>query len=47
MSRYSKTKDLFFYGIHDKNAPDVLFTITNQGTANYTSVPTITITPTP
>jgi hypothetical protein len=25
----------------------VLFTITNQGTANYTSVPTITITPTP
>ena len=50
MSRYSKTKEkylLTFYGIHDENAPDVLFTITNQGTANYTSVPTITITPTP
>ena len=50
MSRYSKTKEkylLTFYGIHDENAPDVLFAITNQGTANYTSVPTITITPTP
>ena len=50
MSRYSHTKEkylLTFYGIHDENAPDVLFTITNQGTANYTSVPTITITPTP
>ena len=50
MSRYSHTKEkylLTFYGIHDENAPDVLFTITNQGTTNYTSVPTITITPTP
>ena len=50
MSRYSKTKEkylLTFHGIHDENAPDVLFAITNQGTANYTSVPTITITPTP
>jgi hypothetical protein len=50
MSRYSKTKEkylLTFYGIHDENAPDVLFSITNQGTTNYTSVPTITITPTP
>ena len=50
MSRYSKTKEkylLTFYGIHDENAPDVLFAITNQGTSNYTSVPTITITPTP
>ena len=50
MSRYSKTKEkylLTFYGIHDDNSPDVLFNITNQGTANYTSVPTITITPTP
>jgi len=50
MSRYSKTKEkylLTFYGIHDENAPDVLFAITNQGTTNYTSVPIITITPTP
>jgi hypothetical protein len=50
MSRYSKTKEkylLTFYGIHDENAPDVVFNITNQGTTNYTSVPTITITPTP
>ena len=50
MSRYSHTKEkylLTFYGMHDNNAPDVLFAITNQGTANYTSVPTITITPTP
>ena len=50
MSRYSKTKEkylLTFYGIHDEYAPDVLFAITNQGTTNYTSVPTITITPTP
>ena len=50
MSKYSKTKEsylLTFYGIHDYNSPDVLFTITNQGTKNYTSVPTITITPTP
>ena len=50
MSRYSKTKEkylLTFYGIHDENAPDVLFAITNQGTTNYTSVPTITLTPTP
>jgi hypothetical protein len=50
MSRYSKTKEkylLTFHGIHDENVPDVLFAITNQGTANYTSVPTITITPTP
>ncbi len=50
MSRYSKTKEkylLTFYGIHDENAPDVLFAITNQGTTNYKLVPTITITPTP
>ena len=50
MSRYSKTKEsylLTFYGMHDSNSPDVLFTITNQGTTNYTSIPTITITPTP
>ncbi len=50
MSKYSKTKEkyyLTFYGIHDDNAPDVVFNITNQGTTNYTSVPTITITPTP
>ena len=50
MSRYSKTKEkylLTFHGIHDENSPDVLFAITNQGTTNYTSVPTITITPTP
>ena len=50
MSRYSKTKEkylLTFYGMHDDNAPDVVFNITNQGTTNYTSVPTITITPTP
>jgi hypothetical protein len=48
MSRYSKTKEeyyLTFYGIHDENAPDIVFVITNQGTTNYTSVPTITITP--
>ena len=50
MPRYSKTKEsylLTFYGIHDYNSPDVLFAITNQGTTNYTSIPTITITPTP
>ncbi len=50
MSRYSKRKRkifIYFYGIHDENAPDVLFAITNQGTTNYTSVPAITITPTP
>jgi hypothetical protein len=50
MSRYSKTKEkylLTFYGIHDENSPDVVFAITNQGTTNYTSPPTITITPTP
>jgi hypothetical protein len=50
MSRYSKTKEkylLTFYGIHDEYVPDVLFAITNQGTTNYTSVPIITITPTP
>ncbi len=50
MSRYSKTKEkylLTFHGIHDEYAPDILFAITNQGTTNYTSVPTITITPTP
>ncbi len=49
-SRYSKTKEkylLTFYGKHDENAPDVLFAITNQGTTKYTSVPNITITPTP
>ena len=48
MSRYSKTKEsylLTFYGIHDYNSPDVLFAITNQGTTNYTTIPTITITP--
>jgi hypothetical protein len=50
MSRYSKTKEkylLTFYGIHDELSPDVVFAITNQGTTNYTSPPTITITPTP
>jgi hypothetical protein len=50
MSRYSHTKEkylLTFYGMHDDNSPDVVFNITNQGTTNYTSVPTITITPTP
>ena len=50
MSRYSHTKEqylLTFFGIHDENSPDVVFNITNQGTTNYTSVPTITITPTP
>ena len=50
MARYSKTKEsylLTFYGIHDFNSPDVLFAITNQGTTNYTTIPTITITPTP
>ena len=50
MSRYSKTKEkylLTFYGIHDELSPDVVFAITNQGTTNYTSPPTVTITPTP
>jgi hypothetical protein len=50
MTRYSKTKEnylLTFYGIHDDNTPDVLFVITNQGTTNYKSFPTITITPAP
>jgi hypothetical protein len=50
MSRYSKTKEkylLTFFGINDEYSPDVVFAITNQGTTNYTSVPTITITPTP
>jgi hypothetical protein len=50
MSRYSHTKEqyvLTFFGIHDENSPDVVFNITNQGTTNYTSPPTITITPTP
>jgi hypothetical protein len=50
MSRYSHTKEkylLTFYGMHDDNSPDVVFAITNQGTTNYTSPPTITITPTP
>ena len=48
MSRYSHTKEkyyLTFYGIYDENAPDVVFIISNPGTTNYTSVPTITITP--
>jgi hypothetical protein len=48
MSKIHETKEkyyLTFYGIHDDNAPDIVFTITNQGTTNYTSVPTITITP--
>jgi hypothetical protein len=48
MSRYSKTKEeyyLTFYGHHDSNEPDIVFAITNGGTANYTSIPTITITP--
>ena len=48
MSKIHETKEkyyLTFYGIHDENAPDIVFTITNQGTTNYTSVPTITITP--
>ena len=50
MSRYSKTKEkylLTFYGIHDELSPDVVFNITNQWTTNYTSPPTITITPIP
>ena len=50
MSRYSHTKEkylLTFFGINDEYSPDVVFNITNQGTTNYTSVPTITITPTP
>ncbi len=50
MSRYSHTKEkylLTFFGINDENSPDVVFAITNQGSTNYTSVPTITITPTP
>ncbi len=38
---------LTFYGIYDEYSSDVVFAITNQGTTNYTSVPTITITPTP
>ncbi len=40
MSRYSKTKEkylLTFYGIHDENAPDVSFAITNQGTFAITN----------
>ena len=48
MSKIHETKEeyyLTFYGIHDENAPDIVFVITNQGTTNYTSVPTITITP--
>ena len=48
MSRYSKTKEeyyLTFYGHHDSNEPDIVFAITNGGTTNYTSTPTITITP--
>ena len=47
MSRYSKTKEeyyLTFYGHHDSNEPDILFVITNSGTTNYTSIPTIAIT---
>ncbi len=36
---------LSFYGIHDENVTDIVFIITNPGTTNYTSVPTITITP--
>lgn len=46
MSRYSKTKQeyyLTFYGHHDSNDPDILFTITNQG-SGYTSAPTLAIT---
>jgi hypothetical protein len=43
MSIYSKKKLLPFYGIHDQNAPDVSFSITNQGKTNYTSVPTTTL----
>jgi hypothetical protein len=48
MSRYSHSKEkyyLTFYGINDENSPDVVFAISNPGTTNYTSVPTITITP--
>ena len=50
MSRYSNTKQkylLTFFGINDEYSPDVVFNITNQGTTNYTSIPTITITTTP
>ena len=49
MSKIYETKEEYyktFYGIHDENSPDIVFIITNQGTTNYTSVPTITITPT-
>ncbi len=48
MSRYLKTKEelfLTFYGNRDSNEPDIVFAITNGGTTNYTSIPTITITP--
>jgi hypothetical protein len=39
-------KNIFYhFGIHDENVPDIVFVITNQGTTNYVSVPTITITP--
>ena len=48
MSKIHESKEkyyLTFYGINDENAPDIVFAITNPGTTNYTSVPTITITP--
>ncbi len=48
MSKIHESKEkyyLTFYGINDENAPDIVFTITNQGTTNYTSVPTVKITP--
>ena len=48
MSKIHESKEkyyLTFYGINDENAPDIVFVITNAGTTNYTSVPTITITP--
>jgi hypothetical protein len=48
MSKIHESKEkyyLTFYGINDENAPDIVFTITNPGTTNYTSVPTVTITP--
>ena len=46
MSRYSLTKEEYyftFYCHRDSNEPDILFTITNPGTTNYTSIPTIAI----
>ena len=46
MKQYSKVKsqyNLTFRGLDDVYSPDILFTITNQGTG-YTSAPALTIT---